>query len=95
MFIHLVEPAPDDQTNPVDNYMNIREELRLYDEELASRPEIICVTKCELEDSEAAAELLEERIGRPVLRISSVAGKGLPQLLQQTIRKLDELQNPE
>jgi GTP-binding protein len=95
MFIHLVEPSPDDQTDPIENYLNIREELRLYDEDLALRPEIVCVTKCELEDAEATAELLEERIGRPVLRISSVAGKGLPQLLQQTVRKLDELQNPE
>ena len=95
MFIHLVEPNPDDQTDPIENYLNIREELRLYDEELAKRPEIVCVTKCELEDADAAAELLEERIGRPVLKISSVAGKGLPQLLQQTIRMLDELQHPD
>jgi GTP-binding protein len=94
MFIHLVEPDPDDQTDPIENYLSIREELRLYDEELAKRPEIVCVTKCELADADAAAELLEERIGRPVLKISSVAGKGLPQLLQQTIRLLDELEQP-
>ena len=48
----------------------------------------------ELADADAAAELLEETIGRPVLRISSVAGKGLPQLLQQTVKLLDELQQP-
>ena len=94
MFIHLVEPAPDDQSDPIENYLNIREELRLYDEELAKRPEIVCITKCEMVDADAAAELLEEKIGRPVLKISSVAGKGLPQLLQQTIRKLDELLEP-
>ena len=94
MFIHLVEPAPDDQSDPIENYVNIREELRLYDEELSKRPEIVCVTKCELADANAVAELLEERTGRPVLKISSVAGKGLPQLLQQTIRLLDDLQNP-
>ena len=95
MFIHLVEPAPDDQTDPVENYLKIREELRLYDEELSKRPEIVCITKCELADADAAAELLEETIGRPVLRISAVAGKGLPQLLQQTVKLLDELENPE
>ena len=94
MFIHLVEPCPDDQSDPIENYLNIREELRLYDEELAVRPEIVVVTKCELADADPIAELLEERIGRSVLKISSVAGKGLPQLLQQTVRLLDELQNP-
>lgn len=94
-LIHLVEPAPDDQTDPIENYLQIREELRLYDEELAARPEIIVITKSELPDADAAAELLEERIGRPVLKISSVTGKGLPQLLQATIRLLDELEEPQ
>jgi GTP-binding protein len=94
MFIHLVEPSPDDQSDPIENYLNIREELRLYDESLAQRPEIICITKSELPDADAAAELLEERIGRPVLKISSVTGKGLPQLLHQTVKLLDELQQP-
>lgn len=95
MFIHLIEPAPDDQTDPVENYLSIREELRLYDEELSKRPEIVCITKSEHTDADAAAELLEERIGRPVLKISAVTGKGLPQLLQQTVKKLDELAEEE
>lgn len=94
-LIHLVEPAPDDQTDPIENYLQIREELRLYDEALAARPEIIVVTKSELPDADAAAQLLEERIGRPVLKISAVTGRGLPQLLQATIRLLDELDEPQ
>lgn len=94
-LIHLVEPAPDDQTDPVENYLQIREELRLYDEALAARPEIVVITKSELPDASAAAELLEERIGRPVLMISAVTGKGLPQLLQATIRLLDEMEEPQ
>ena len=38
--------------------------------------------------------LLEETICRPVLKISAVTGCGLPQLLQSTIRLLDELEQP-
>jgi GTPase len=95
VLIHLVEPAPDDQTNPVENYLQIREELRLYDEEIAARPELIVVTKCEQEDADAAAELLEERLGRPVMKISAISGKGLPQLLQAAVRLLDELAEPQ
>ena len=94
-LIHLVEPAPDDQTDPVENYLQIREELRLYDEALAARPEIVVITKCEMPDADAAAELLEERIGRPVLKISAVTGRGLPQLLQATVRLLDQLDEPQ
>lgn len=89
VLLHLVEPQPDDQTDPIANYLQIREELRLYDESLALRPELIVVTKGELEDAPALAELLEETVHRPVLQISAVSGKGLPQLIQQTLALLD------
>lgn len=91
VLVHLVEPNPDDQSDPIDNYRNIREELRLYDASLAERPELIVVTKCEMLDAEATAELLEEVTGKPVLQVSAVTGKGLPQLLQATIKLLDGL----
>ena len=89
LFVHLVEPDPDDQSNPIDNYHQIREELRLYDVDLVSRPEIVCISKCELPDSEAAAQLLEESLGRPVLRISGATGQGLPELVKLIIAHLD------
>ena len=88
LFVHLIEPDPDDQTNPIDNYHKIREELRLYDETLIERPEIICISKSELPDSEAAAELLEESLGHPVMRISAATGNGLPELVKQIIAHL-------
>jgi GTP-binding protein len=95
LLVHLVEPAPDDQTDPIENYLSIREELRLYDPALAERPEIPVVTKGELADAATAAELLSETIGRPVLVLSSVTGKGLPALLQEVIRQLDLLKEAE
>ncbi len=91
VLLHLVEPQPDDQTDPVENYLNIRDELRLYDAALAERPELVVVTKGELEDAAAVAELLTETIHRPVLVISAVTGKGLPQLIQETVKLLDQL----
>lgn len=95
VLVHLVEPAPDDQSDPLDNYQNIREELRLYDEQLAARPELIVVSKGELLDADATAELLREITGKPVLKVSAVTGKGLPQLLQETLALLDALADSE
>lgn len=92
VFVHLIEPTPMDGSDPIENYRNIREEVLLYDPELAERPELAVVTKCELTDAEAVAELLSEEIGRPVLQISAVTGKGLPDLTQailKTIGKID------
>ena len=92
LLVHLVEPSPMDQTDPLDNYAQIREELRLYDPKLAERPEIICVTKAELTDAATCAELLREVTGKEVFLISAVTGKGLPELTRLIIQRLAQLE---
>ena len=89
VLVHLVEPSPMDGGDPVENYQNICEELELYDATLTDRPEIICITKAELPDAAAAAELLAEETGKPVLQISAVTGAGLPDLIGAIFRALD------
>ncbi|HWL07008.1 MAG TPA: GTPase ObgE [Planctomicrobium sp.] len=95
LFVHLVEPDPMDQTDPIANYLQIREELRLYDPELTERPEIIVISKCELPDAKACAELLSEEIGRPVMTISAATGQGLIELTRLIVQKLAELKDIE
>jgi GTPase len=89
VLIHLVEPQPMDGTDPIENYKNIHEELRLYDKTLLERPEIIVITKSELPDAEAMKELLEEETGLPVMLISAVTGNGLSQLVSKVFKTLD------
>lgn len=91
VFVHLVEPSPMDETDPIENYHQIREELRLYDEELINRPEIVAVTKCELPDAEPCAELLAEATGKEVMLISAVTGQGLTELTRKLVEILDQL----
>lgn len=93
VFVHLIEPAPQDETDPVENYRAIREELRLYDEQLAKRPELVLVTKSELPEAKGVAQRLTETIGRPVLMISSVTGKGLPELTKALVKLLARRDN--
>lgn len=83
ILVHLIEPAPMDQSDPIDNYHQIHEELRKFDPMLVERPEIIVVTKAELTDAQAAIELMQEDLGKEVLAISAVTGKGLPELNQR------------
>ncbi|MES2791402.1 MAG: GTPase, partial [Planctomycetota bacterium] len=95
VFVHLVEPDPADQSDPVQNYVSIREELRLYDETLLNRPEIIVVTKSELTGSAEVAEKLRAEVNLPVYNISAVTGKGLPDLVRMLSKHLDELREAE
>jgi GTP-binding protein len=90
ILVHLVEPEPMDQTDPIENYQNIRDELRLYDATLAERPELICVSKSELPDAEAVAELLRETTGLEVMLISAATGDGLKELNLRVIKMLND-----
>jgi GTPase len=89
ILVHLIEPAPTDGSDPLDNFRKIREELRLYDPTLADRREIVCVTKCELSEADEVGQLFDVELGMSVLRISAVTGKGLPQLVATILRELE------
>jgi GTP-binding protein len=91
VLVHLVEPDPLDQTDPLENYQQIREELRLHDPALVERPEVIVVSKAELPESGEIAARLKQELGRPVLLLSAVTGKGLPQLIAVIWRELTSL----
>lgn len=95
VLVHLVEPDPMDQTDPLQNYKQIREELRLYDEQLAERPEILFVSKSELPDAQALAELLHEETGKTAGLLSAATGQGLTDLIRQLTAILKEAQAEE
>jgi GTPase len=94
IIVHLIEPMPMDQTDPMENYRSIRYELEHYNLLLKSRPEIIVVTKSELPGAADLVAQLKTETGKPVLAISAVTGDGLPQLVQQILLVLDQSATP-
>jgi GTP-binding protein len=89
LLVHLVEPCPMDESDPIENYRAIHSELEQYDHGLGARPEIVVVTKCELPGAADVQQQLAEVLQREVLLISAVTGKGLNQLTTAVVRKLD------
>jgi GTP-binding protein len=82
ILVHLVEPSPMDQTDPIGNYKTIRNELAHYSQELAERPEIVVVTKAELPDAADVHAALSKELGREDIHlVSAVTGSGLRQLV--------------
>ena len=90
ILVHLVEPMPMDQTDPIENYKSIRHELEQYNDQLKTRPEIVVVTKSELPGAQDIAELLAEEIGGDVQLISAVTGDGLPKLMNRIAQVLEQ-----
>ncbi len=71
---------------PVEAYRAIRAELAKYSPELAAKPEFVAATKVDLTGAAEAAGVLGEAIGREVLPISAVSGKGLATLTEKLWR---------
>jgi GTPase len=89
ILVHLVEPLPTDDSDPLANYQIIRNELEQYSRELADRPEIIVVSKAELPGSDDVQLSIKELTGREVLLISAVTGQGLSDLIFRIAKCLD------
>ena len=90
IIVHLVEPLPMDQSDPIENYLSIRHELREYNPKLVERPEIVAVTKSELPGAEDVHERLKSETASRVMLISAVTGSGLPELVRQIADALRE-----
>ena len=92
ILVHLVEPFPADGTDPVENYRVVHRELEQYDESLVNRPEIVVISKVEIPGAPEVRDALAAELGREVLAVSAVTGKGLDQLLRAILGALDERQ---
>jgi GTP-binding protein len=90
VLVHLVEPLPT-RNRPLENYRLIRRELELYGHDLANKPEVVAVSKCELTGSSEIRAELEQALGREVLAISAVTGQGLAELMNRVVECLDAL----
>ncbi len=89
ILVHVVEPAPVDGTDPLENYRTIRAELVLHDPRLGERPEILVVSKCELPGAADVRQTLAAATGRDVLAVSAVTGDGLDRLVAAIVAALD------
>ena len=84
VLLHLVDVYSEDAGKA---YKDIREELGKYSAELASRPEIVALTKCEGLDEELIKmqiqAILEQNPEAKVMAISSSAHQGLTEVLRE------------
>jgi GTP-binding protein len=94
VLVHLIEPFPADGADPVQNYHIIRNELQQYSPALASKPEVVAVSKAELTASADVRTRLEVSLGKPVLAVSAVTGQGLAQLVGAVAVQVAELRRP-
>lgn len=92
VLLHLVEAAPLDETDPLDNAVSIEAELAAYSPALAELPVVMAVSKTDLVDDERASQLIARLQARwperTVLGLSSATGAGIDETLRTLSRAL-------
>jgi len=91
LLVHVLDLAPLDGSDPVENHRVIEEELSEHDPRLAELPRILALSKADLVTPEAAEEAAREwrsRVDAPVLVTSSATHRGLDELARELLRRV-------
>jgi GTP-binding protein len=96
LLVHLLNGANDD---PIADFNQINQELALYDEKLADRPQIVVFNKMDIPDvrerwTEIEAELKRLGVERP-LAISAATQENVSRLIGRMFTEMDALPEPE
>ena len=83
LLVHVVDIFPIDESDPFHNFELIERELKLYSEEIWSRPRIIALNKIDIipPDQFDAVRQKFEGLGIPLYPISAASGQGTEALL--------------
>ncbi|MBI4031092.1 MAG: 50S ribosome-binding GTPase, partial [Proteobacteria bacterium] len=90
VLLHLIDAT---QNDIVGAYKTIQQELEEYGRELADKPEIIALNKCDAIGPELAAEqakTLKKAIKKDVLAVSAVSGEGVEKVLFTLVAEINK-----
>ena len=96
LLLHLIDGVS--ERDPWEEFEAINRELEEYSPELATRPQIIVLTKMDLQEARDRWPALRERAeeqGMQALAISSATSDGLQDLLNTTAQRLIEIRRDE
>ena len=85
VLLHMVSVDPDPERDPVRDFQQLMVELEKFDPDLATRPMVVAVSKCDLPEAREAYEDVRRALepqGLPVFAISSATQEGLTPLLE-------------
>jgi GTP-binding protein len=86
VLLHLVEIAPEPERSPEHDFDAINRELAAYNETLATRPQIVALTKMDLPETRARHPELKERFaarGIELHALSAATGEGVKEVLEK------------
>ena len=95
LLVHLLNGA---EADPLADFDQINEELKLFSPKLAGKPQIVVLNKIDLPDAQAywpAIQARAKELDLPVFKISAATGEGVQALVATLFATLDELPREE
>lgn len=97
ILVHLIDVLPMEGRNPIDDYEKINNELKAFDVDLASKPQIVVLNKTDVIKSEKELQDIKSRFKNrniDVIAISAITGEGLSNLLNTVVKELERCSEP-
>ncbi|MBO7424701.1 MAG: GTPase ObgE [Clostridiales bacterium] len=94
LLIHVVDVSSADGRDPIDDFKSINEELRLFNEQLASRPQVVVANKSDLaseEEVEMFVDAVKEMGYEDVFVTSGAAMIGIKPLIDKVSELVSKL----
>lgn len=92
VILHVIDASGIEGRDPVEDYYKINRELKLYNERLARRPQIIAANKMDLPEAKenmARLSALAKKEGVEIYPVSAAANEGLKELIERVSKMLD------
>ena len=93
VIIHVLDVSGLEGRDPLKDYQQINEELKLYNERLAKRPQIIAANKIDIPEGKENLEKVIayfKKQGQKVYPISAATGDGIDALMNEAARMIAE-----
>lgn len=89
VFLHLIAINDPTHPDPIEAYQLIRKELKSYNPEFLTRPELVVLTKIDLPEVADQVDEIEKKLKKKklkVLMVSAATRKGIDELLRETAK---------
>ncbi|KAB3533122.1 GTPase ObgE [Alkaliphilus serpentinus] len=95
LLIHVLDAAGIEGRDPLEDFDKINQELKLYNEKLATKPQIVAANKTDIPSSQENVELIKKALkpkGIKVFTISAATREGIDDLMVYAAERLKELE---
>ncbi|MBN6186502.1 GTPase ObgE [Aneurinibacillus sp. BA2021] len=93
VIVHVIDMSGSEGRDPYDDYVQINEELKLYNKKLEDRPQVVAANKMDIPGADDNLAAFRKKVGEevPIFPISAATKEGVRALLYKVADLLDAI----